>query len=204
MRADLDALAMADETTVPYRSQIPGVAHACGHDVHTTIVLGAGLALAHLLAEEGAPDGRVRLLFEPAEESARGGALDVINAGGLEDVDWLFGLHCDPKLDAGQLGVRAGAITSAADLVTIHLHGPGGHTARPAPHGRPRRGRGPARRRAARPAGGHRPVAQPGLRRPARRRRAQRDPVDRDAPRHAAHSRPRRVGRSARARSRPR
>jgi amidohydrolase len=131
LRADLDALAMTDETTVPYRSQVPGIAHACGHDVHTTVVLGAGLALARLLGTDGAPGGRVRLLFEPAEESARGGALDVIEAGGLTGVDWLFGLHCDPKLDAGQIGVRAGAITSAADLVTIRLHGPGGHTARP-------------------------------------------------------------------------
>jgi amidohydrolase len=131
LRADLDALAMDDETTVPYRSQVPGVAHACGHDVHTTVVLGAGLALTRLLDGAGAPAGSIRLLFEPAEESARGGANDVIDAGGLADVDWLFGLHCDPKLDAGQVGVRAGAITSAADLVAIRLHGPGGHTARP-------------------------------------------------------------------------
>jgi amidohydrolase len=131
LRADLDALAMTDETTVPYRSQVPGVAHACGHDVHTTVVLGAGLALTRLLGAEGAPPGSVRLLFEPAEESAPGGAVDVIGAGGLDGVDWLFGLHCDPKLDVGQVGVRAGAITSAADLVTIRLHGPGGHTARP-------------------------------------------------------------------------
>jgi amidohydrolase len=131
LRADLDALAMTDETTVPYRSQVPGVAHACGHDVHTTVVLGAGLALTRLLASEGAPAGGVRLLFEPAEESAPGGAVDVIDAGGLADVAWLFGLHCDPKLDVGQIGVRVGAITSAADLVTIRLHAPGGHTARP-------------------------------------------------------------------------
>ncbi len=131
LRADLDALAMDDETTVPYRSQIPGIAHACGHDVHTTVVLGAGLALTRLLASPAAPTGAVRLLFEPAEESAPGGAVDVIDAGGLTDVGWLFGLHCDPKLDAGQIGVRVGAITSAADLVTIRLHGPGGHTARP-------------------------------------------------------------------------
>jgi amidohydrolase len=131
LRADLDALAMEDETTSPFRSQTPGVAHACGHDVHTTVVLGAGLALTHLLGAEGAPAGSVRLLFEPAEESARGGAFDVIDAGGLTGVDWLFGLHCEPKIDAGQIGVRVGAITSAADLVTIRLHGPGGHTARP-------------------------------------------------------------------------
>ena len=122
---------MDDETTVPYRSQVPGVAHACGHDVHTTVVLGAGLALTRLLATDGSPAGSVRLLFEPAEESARGGAVDVIEAGGLTGIDWVFGLHCDPKLDVGQIGVRVGAITSAADLLTIRLHGPGGHTARP-------------------------------------------------------------------------
>jgi amidohydrolase len=131
LRADLDALAMEDETTSPFRSQTLGVAHACGHDVHTAVVLGAGLALTHLLRLDDAPTGHVRLLFEPAEESARGGAFDVIDAGGLTGVDWLFGLHCEPKIDAGQIGVRVGAITSAADLVTIELHGPGGHTARP-------------------------------------------------------------------------
>jgi amidohydrolase len=131
LRADLDALAMDDETTVPYRSQVPGVAHACGHDVHTTVVLGAGLALTRLLATDDSPAGSVRLLFEPAEESARGGAVDVIEAGGLTGIDWVFGLHCDPKLDVGRIGVRVGAITSAADLLTIRLHGPGGHTARP-------------------------------------------------------------------------
>jgi amidohydrolase len=131
LRADLDALAMDDETTVPYRSQVPGVAHACGHDVHTTVVLGAGLALTRLLTLEGAPRGAVRLLFEPAEESARGGAHDVIDAGGLLGVGCLFGLHCEPKLEVGRFGVRVGPITSAADIVLLTLHGPGGHTARP-------------------------------------------------------------------------
>jgi amidohydrolase len=131
LRADLDALAMTDETTTPFRSQVPGVAHACGHDVHTTVVLGAGLALARLLGDDGARSGSVRLLFEPAEESVPGGAIDVIDAGGLTDVGWVFGLHCDPKLDVGQIGVRSGAITSAADLLALRIHGPGGHTARP-------------------------------------------------------------------------
>ncbi len=130
LRADLDALSMIDEKKVHYRSQHEGVAHACGHDVHATIVLGAGLALARLLAAHD-PAGRVRLLFQPAEEAVPGGALDVIEAGGLDGVDSIFGLHCDPKLDTGQIGVRVGAITSAADLIEIRLHGPGGHTARP-------------------------------------------------------------------------
>ncbi|HEX2736507.1 MAG TPA: amidohydrolase [Acidimicrobiia bacterium] len=130
LRADLDALSMLDEKNVHYRSQHEGVAHACGHDVHTTMVLGAGLALARLLAARDAA-GRVRLLFQPAEEAVPGGALDVIEAGGLDGVDAIFGLHCDPKLDTGQVGVRVGGITSAADLIEIRLHGPGGHTARP-------------------------------------------------------------------------
>jgi amidohydrolase len=128
LRADLDALAMDDEANVPYRSKRPGIAHACGHDVHTTVVLGAGLALARLL--EGGP-GRVRLLFEPAEESLPAGARDVIDAGGLEDVVAVYGLHCDPKLDVGIIGVRPGPLTAATDLVRLDLHGPGGHTARP-------------------------------------------------------------------------
>jgi amidohydrolase len=132
LRADLDALAMDDEKDVAYRSQRPGVAHACGHDVHTTVVLGAGLALAELLADGAAgPGARVRLLFEPAEESAPSGALRIIEAGALKDVQAVFGLHCDPKLDAGRVGVRSGPLTAAADLIGLDLHGPGGHTARP-------------------------------------------------------------------------
>lgn len=130
LRADLDALAMDDESDVPFRSKVPGVAHACGHDVHTTVVLGAGLALREHLGDGGAA-GRVRLLFESAEEAVPSGADDLIAAGAMRDVTAVFGLHCDPKRDAGTIGVRAGALTAAADMVTIELHGPGGHTARP-------------------------------------------------------------------------
>jgi amidohydrolase len=130
LRADIDALAMEDEKDVPYRSQTAGVAHACGHDVHTTIVLGCGLVLADVLHGARAR-GRVRLLFQPAEETVPGGALDVIAQGGLDGAGWVFGLHCDPKLDVGKVGVRAGPITSAADVFEVRLHGPGGHTARP-------------------------------------------------------------------------
>jgi len=130
LRADIDALALVDDKLVPYRSQIGGVAHACGHDVHTAAVVGAGEALARILAESEVP-GRVRLIFEPREESARPGALDVIDEGWLDGVQAIFGLHCDPKLDVGRIGCRVGAITSAADMVEIHVSGPGGHTARP-------------------------------------------------------------------------
>lgn len=131
LRADLDALAMDDETEVPYRSKRPGIAHACGHDVHTTIVLGAGLALAEHLVADGARRGRVRLLFESAEEAVPSGAGALIDAGALDDVIAVYGLHCDPKRDAGTVGVRPGPLTAAADMVSIDLHGPGGHTARP-------------------------------------------------------------------------
>lgn len=130
LRADLDALAMDDEKDVHYASQVPGVAHACGHDVHTTVVLGAGLALARRLAEVSVVGG-ARLVFESAEETVPGGALDAIDAGALDGVAVVYGLHCDPKLDTGRLGTRVGPISSAADMVRVELSGPGGHTARP-------------------------------------------------------------------------
>jgi len=129
LRADLDALPMTDEKDVPYRSTIPNACHACGHDVHTTVLLGTGLYLAERAAAGELP-GRVRLVFQPAEEAASG-ALDVLAAGGIADVGRIFALHCDPRLDAGQLGVRSGAITAACDRIQVRLSGPGGHTARP-------------------------------------------------------------------------
>jgi amidohydrolase len=129
LRADIDALPMADEKNVPYASTVPGVCHACGHDVHTTILLGTGLFLAQQAAA-GLLPGRVRLIFQPSEELGTG-ALDVLAAGGLSSVGRAFALHCDPRLDAGMLGVRTGAITAACDKVTVRVTGPGGHTARP-------------------------------------------------------------------------
>jgi len=128
LRADLDALAMDDEKTTEPRSSRPGVAHACGHDVHTAVVLGAGLHLAERWPAGGC---RLRLLFQPAEEQLQGGALDVIADGGLDDVAAVYGLHCEPKLPTGVIGLRTGPITSATDSLTIELTGPGGHTARP-------------------------------------------------------------------------
>jgi len=130
LRADIDALAMRDEKAVGYRSQVDGVAHACGHDVHTTIVLGAARVLA-ALAPTSEVAGTVRLVFEPAEESVPGGAVDVVREGWLDGVSAIYAVHCDPKLDVGTVGCRVGALTSAADMVEIRLRGPGGHTARP-------------------------------------------------------------------------
>jgi amidohydrolase len=129
LRADLDALPMDDEKAVPYRSTVPGMCHACGHDAHTAMLVGAGEFLAERAAAGLLPGG-VRLIFQPAEEAASG-AKDVIAAGVMDGVARIFALHCDPRLDAGLVGVRDGAITAACDKVKVTLAGPGGHTARP-------------------------------------------------------------------------
>jgi amidohydrolase len=129
LRADIDALPIADEKSVPYRSLNAGACHACGHDVHTSVLLGTGLFLARAAAA-GALPGKVRLIFQPAEE-VPGGALDVLAAGGISSIDRIFALHCDPKLDVGKIGTRVGPITAACDKVRVSLSGPGGHTARP-------------------------------------------------------------------------
>ncbi|WP_028047432.1 amidohydrolase [Cellulomonas sp. URHE0023] len=128
LRADLDALPVADTTGLPWASTTRGIAHACGHDVHTTAVLGAGLLLARVA--DRMTTG-VRLVFQPAEEVQPGGALDVISAGGLDGVGQIFAFHCDPKVDVGQVGTRIGPITSASDEVTVTVSGRGGHTSRP-------------------------------------------------------------------------
>ena len=130
LRADIDALAMQDGKQVGYRSRHDGAAHACGHDVHTTVLVGAARALV-ALAPDVPVKGHVRLVFEPAEESVPGGAVDVVAEGWLDGVSAIFGVHCDPRIDVGRLGCRAGALTSAADVVEVRVHGPGGHTARP-------------------------------------------------------------------------
>jgi amidohydrolase len=129
LRADIDALPITDEKNVPYRSLTANACHACGHDVHTSVLLGAGLFLARAHAA-GALPGKVRLIFQPAEE-VPGGALDVLAAGGISSVDRVFALHCDPRLDVGRIGTRVGPITAACDKIMVRLVGPGGHTARP-------------------------------------------------------------------------
>lgn len=131
LRADMDALPVTERTNLSYASAVPGVAHACGHDVHVAACLGAGLALAMhtgTLTEAGVA---TRLIFQPAEEVIPGGAQPISDSRWLDDVDEIFALHCDPSLDIGQIGLRVGALTAASDRVTVRLAGSGGHTSRP-------------------------------------------------------------------------
>ena len=131
LRADLDALPVGERSGLAWASTTEGICHACGHDVHVAAALGAGLALKRhedALRERGIG---VRLLFQPAEEVIPGGAVDLVAHGALDGVDAVFAVHCDPSIDVGTVGLREGAITAAADRVTVHLSGHGGHTSRP-------------------------------------------------------------------------
>ncbi|MGP7960507.1 amidohydrolase [Sanguibacter sp. A247] len=130
LRADLDALPVPEATGLPFTSTVPGVSHACGHDVHTAVVLGAGIVLARLHREAPLPHP-VRLVFQPAEEVQPGGALDLLQQGVTERLARIFTVHCEPKLDVGLVGTRIGPITSASDEITIRVEGAGGHTSRP-------------------------------------------------------------------------
>ncbi len=128
LRADLDALPVPDLGEEPWSSTVDEVAHACGHDVHASALIGAGVALAELGDEL---PGRVRLIFQPAEEIMPGGALMCLDAGALDGVERIFMLHCDPALDVGRIGLREGPLTGAADSLEVVLTGKGGHTSRP-------------------------------------------------------------------------
>jgi amidohydrolase len=130
LRADIDALPVPDLTEDPWRSRTEGVAHACGHDVHTAALIGAALTLAE--RHRRTPMlGRVRLLFQPAEEVMPGGAQALVDQDAIEGVSSIYALHCDPSVDVGRVALREGAITAAADQIVVRLGGGGGHTSRP-------------------------------------------------------------------------
>lgn len=130
LRGDIDALPIIEETGLPFASKNHGVTHACGHDIHTTTMLGIALVLQRM--HKNTPlGGSVRIIFQPAEETMPGGALSCIEQGVLEGVPRILALHCDPRINVGQIGTRIGAITSASDTIKIELTGRGGHTSRP-------------------------------------------------------------------------
>ena len=130
LRADIDALPIKEENTIPYKSQNDGVMHACGHDVHTSCLLGAAQILNDLKNEW---EGTVKLIFQPGEEKNPGGASLLIKEGVLENPkpSSIFGLHVHPSLAVGKLSFRSGKVMASADELYFTIKGKGGHAASP-------------------------------------------------------------------------
>lgn len=129
LRADMDALQIEEEINFEWKSKNKGVMHACGHDNHITMVLGAGIILSKLRDKLY---GSVRLIFQPAEElSPNGGAKGMIKSGALEGVDNIFGMHVWPELPLGKIGIKVGPLMAASDHFTIKLKGKPSHAAKP-------------------------------------------------------------------------
>lgn len=126
-RADIDALPIDEKTDVPFASKRPGLMHACGHDVHSSVALGIAIVLQRF----GAFTGSVRFVFQPAEEQFPGGAQELVDARVIDGLQSIIAFHVDPHLEVGKIGFRSGPITAASDRFTVSVQGPGGHTARP-------------------------------------------------------------------------
>ncbi|GIV69936.1 M20 family metallopeptidase [Caldilinea sp.] len=134
LRADMDALPIQEINGSEFDSTRPGIMHACGHDAHTAMLLGAATLLKQL-ADEGKLPGVVRLLFQPSEEAqdeeGKSGGMRMVEEGALQGVDAVFGLHVDPFHDVGYVATRPGPMMAAADMFEIVVIGSGGHAARP-------------------------------------------------------------------------
>lgn len=127
LRCDIDALPIMEETELPYKSEIPGKMHACGHDFHTAAVIGTALLLQE---RKEKLHGNVKILFQPAEESSHG-AETVLQTGILSDVEAIFGLHTAAYLPVGTLGIRAGSVMAAVDRFELNITGTGCHGGHP-------------------------------------------------------------------------
>lgn len=128
LRADIDALPIIEEADVEFPSENPGVMHACGHDTHTAMLLGAVKTLTGMQDEIA---GTVKFIFQPAEEEPPGGAKLLVEAGVMDDVDMVFGLHIAPNIPTGMIGTRKGALTAASDVFTLKIQGKGSHGSTP-------------------------------------------------------------------------
>lgn len=127
LRCDIDALPILEETSLPYKSKIDGRMHACGHDFHTAVMMGA----AYLVKKyQLSLIGTVKFIFQPAEETGDG-AQEILKTGVLDDVDAIFGIHNIPDEEVGVLGVRTGAMTAAVDRFRIDIQGVGTHAGKP-------------------------------------------------------------------------
>ncbi len=127
LRCDMDALPIEEATDLPYRSQVPGIMHACGHDFHTTVMLGVALALKE---EEDSLPGQVRIVFQPAEELATGGYA-LSRTGIVDDCTMFLGIHTYPGFTNGTLGIKEGPVMAAVDRFRVTLRGRGTHAAHP-------------------------------------------------------------------------
>lgn len=134
LRADMDALPIQEINGTDFDSTRPGIMHACGHDAHTAMLLGAATILKGL-ADEGRLPGSIRLLFQPSEEASdsegKSGGMRMVEEGALNGLDAVFGLHVDPFHEVGTVATRAGAMMASADMFELTIRGSGGHAARP-------------------------------------------------------------------------